>query len=153
MLVKMLFCGDNYQKSLKQRRACAVAILCVGVIGFACYFLLVPGSALNDFAQGFYLGAASGITAGALILLIRTQYLLIHPDAQRKARIKETDEREVQITQTAFRMAGIITFFVSAAALFILLPLCVQAYYTLLGVLALYALTFLAVNFWLSKRI
>lgn len=50
-------------------------------------------------------------------------------------------------------MAGVITFFVSAAALFILLPLCVQAYYTLLGVLALYALTFLAVNFWLSKRI
>ena len=78
MLVKMLFCGDNYQKSLKRRRACSIAILCVGLIGFACYFLLVPGSALSDFAQGFYLGAASGITAGALILLIRTQYLLTH---------------------------------------------------------------------------
>lgn len=152
MLVKMLFCGGNYQKSLKQRRACAVAILCVGLIGLVCYFLLVPGSALSDFAQGFYLGAASGITAGALILLIRTQYLLTHPDAQRKAKIRETDEREVQITQTAFRRAGVITFFAAAAALFILLPLSAEAYYTLLGVLALYALTFWAVHFWLSKK-
>lgn len=153
MLVKMLFCGDNYQKSLKQRRACSVAVLCVGLIGFVCYFLLVPGSALSDFAQGFYLGAAGGITAGALILLIRTQYLLTHPNAQRRAKIKETDEREVHITQTAFRLAGMVTFFVTAAALFVLLPLSVEAYYALLGVLALYALVFLAVNLWLSKRL
>ena len=152
MLIKMLFCDHNYEKSLKQRRACAAAILCVGLIGFVCYFLLVPGSALSDYAQGFYLGAASGITAGALILLIRTQYLLTHPDAQRKAKIKETDEREVQITQTAFRMAGVITFFAAAAALFVLLPLCMEAYYTLLGVMALYALSFVAVNVWLSKK-
>ena len=153
MLVKMLFCGDDYQKSLKQRRVCSIAVLGVGLIGFACYFLLVPGSALRDFAQGFYLGAASGITAGALILLIRTQYLLTHPDAQRRAKIKETDEREVHITQTSFRLAGVITFFVTAAALFVLLPLSVEAFYALLGVLALYALAFLAVNLRLSKKL
>lgn len=153
MLVKMLFCSDNYQKSLKQRRACSIAILCVGLVGFVCYFLLVPGSALSDFAQGFYLGAASGVTAGALILLVRTQYLLTHLDAQRKAKIKETDEREVHITQTAFRRAGMITFFVAAAALFILLPLSVEAYYALLGVLVLYFAAFLVSAFWLSKKL
>lgn len=153
MLIKMLTGGGSYEKSLKRRRAYAAAILCVGVIGFVCYFLLVPDSGLNDFAQGFYLGAASGITAGALILLVRTQYLLTHPDAQRRAKIKETDEREVHITQTSFRLAGVITFFVTAAALFVLLPLSVEAYYALLGVLALYALAFLAVNLWMSKKL
>ena len=30
---------------------------------FVCYFLLVPDSDLSEHAQGFYLGAANGITA------------------------------------------------------------------------------------------
>lgn len=153
MLVKMLFRSDNYQKSLKQRRVCSIAILCVGLIGFVCYFLLVPGSALGDFAQGFYLGAASGITAGALILLIRTQYLLTHPDAQRRAKIKQTDEREVHITQTAFRWAGMITFFAAVAALFVLLPLSTEAFYALLCVIVLYFAVFLVCAFCLSKKL
>lgn len=153
MLIKMLTSGGNYEKSLKRRRAYSIAAVCVGLIGFVCYFLLVPDSALSDYAQGFYLGAASGITAAGLILLVRTQYLLTHPESQRKAKIKETDEREVHITQTAFRLAGIITFFAAAAALFVLLPLSPAAYYALLGVLILYFLTFLVASFWLSKKL
>lgn len=153
MLIKMLTGGGNYEKSLKRRRGYSIAILGVGIIGLVCYFLLVPGSTLSDFAQGFYMGAASGVTAGALILLIRAQYLLTHPDAQRRAKIKETDEREVHITQTAFRLAGIITFFTAAAALFVLLPLSTEAFFALLGVMALYALAFAAVNVWLSRKL
>ena len=68
MLMKLILCDDDFEKSLKLRRLAALAFLGVGLIGFACYFLLVPGSSLSDYAQGFYLGAAGGITAGAVIL-------------------------------------------------------------------------------------
>ena len=153
MLAKLMTNGENYEKSLKQRRAMALALLCVGLVGFVCYFLLVPSSGLADYAQGFYLGAATGITAGALILLIRTQYLLTHPDAQKRAKIKETDEREKHIVQESFRQAGIVTFFTSAGALFVVLPLSMAAFSALLGTMALYALSFAAVNLWLSKTL
>ena len=70
MLFKILLTDkSNFEKSLKNRRLAAIGLLCVGLTGFACYFLLVPDSPLSQYAQGFYLGAASGITAGALILL------------------------------------------------------------------------------------
>ena len=46
----------------------AIAMLCIGLVGFACWFFLVPNSHLSEHAQGFYLGAATGITAGALFL-------------------------------------------------------------------------------------
>lgn len=152
MLMKALTLDGDYDHTLRVRRFLAAALLLVGLVGFACYFLLVPDSALPDFAQGFYLGAASGITAGALILLIRTQYLLTHPKARKKARIKETDEREQAINRTAFFFAGAFTFFASAAALFVLLPLNRGAFSALLAVIIVYALTWLAASCWLSRR-
>ena len=154
MLVKQLLTdGGDYGKSLKRRRWAAIGLLCIGLVGFACYFLLVPDSSLSDHAQGFYLGAATGITAGALILLIRTQYLLTHPQAQRKAKIKETDERELQIARTAAQMAGGITIFGVAMSTFIVLPLSIEAYMTLGGVMLLYSTAFLLSRLWLSKKL
>ncbi|NBI09523.1 hypothetical protein D1641_05735 [Colidextribacter sp. OB.20] len=154
MLIKQLLTGNgDYGKSLKQRRWAAIAMLCIGLVGFACWFLLVPNSPLSEHAQGFYLGAASGITAGALVLLIRTQYLITHPQAQRKAKIKETDERERKIVHTAFEVAGGVTFFASAAALFVVLPLSMDAFRALLAVMTLFCLAFVTANAWLSKKL
>ena len=151
MLINLMTCGSDYEKSLKQRRLYFLAMLLVGVVGFVCYFLLVPGSSLSNHAQGFYLGAATGITAGALIFLVRTQKLLTNPKAQKKARIKETDERQVQILQEAAFTAGMITFFGAAAALFVVLPISPEAYYALLGMVALYTLSFAILSFVLPK--
>ena len=154
MLVKQLLTnGGDYGKSLRQRRWAAIALLCIGLVGFVCYFLLVPDSHLSEHAQGFYLGAATGITAGALVLLIRTQYLITHPQAQRKAKIKETDEREPHITRSAAQIAGGITIFGVCLSLFIVLPLSMEAYYALIGVVFLYAAIFFLSSLWLSKKL
>lgn len=142
MLMKLILCSGDFEKSLKQRRLAALALLGVGLVGFICYFLLVPGSSLTDHAQGFYLGAASGISAGAVILLCRTQYLLTHPEARKKAKIRETDERERAIVETAFRTAGLVTFFTAAAALFIVLPFSPSAFWALFAVIVFYSLAF-----------
>ena len=154
MLVKQLLTGGgDYKKSLKQRRWAAIGMLVIGLVGFVCYFLLVPDSHLSEHAQGFYLGAASGISAGAVILLCRTRYLLTHPAARKKVRIKETDERERTILHAAFEWAGILTFFLVAAALFVVLPLNPAAFQALFAVLLLYVLAFAAANLYFSKKL
>lgn len=154
MLVKQLLTGGgDYGKSLKQRRLWAIGMLIIGLVGFVCYFLLVPDSNLPDYAQGFYLGAASGITTGALFLMVRTQYLITHPQAQRKAKIKETDEREMQITRSAAQIAGGLTVFAAAIASFIVLPLSQEACFALTSVIAFYILCALLSGLWLSKKL
>lgn len=153
MLIKLILCAENYEKSLRQRRLAALALLGAGLVGFGCYFLLVPDSSLSDHARGFYLGAASGITTGAAILLCRTQYLLTHPAAQRRAKIKETDERERKVVNTAFQTAGLVTFFTAVAALFVVLPLSLPAFQALFAVIVFYALTFTLCCGILEKRI
>ena len=154
MLIKQLLTGGgDYSKSLRQRRWAAIGMLIIGLVGFACWFFLVPDSHLSDHAQGFYLGAATGITAGALGLLIRTQYLMTHPQAQRKAKIRETDERELHITRSAAQMAGGLTLFMVVLSLFIVLPLSMEAYYALIGVVFFYTAVFFLSSLWLSKKL
>ena len=154
MLAKFIFSSDDFEKSLRRRRLFAFGMLAVGITGFLCFLFLVNGNEdIPDFIQGFYMGAATGISLGAVILLVRSTYLLSHPEALKKARIKETDEREKQITNDAFRFAGAITSFTVAAALFVVLPFSFAAFYALLGVMALYGVTFLVAGFVLSKRL
>ena len=154
MLAKFIFSSDDFEKSLRRRRLFAFGMLAVGITGFLCFLFLVNGNEdIPDFIQGFYMGAATGISLGAVILLVRSTYLLTHPEALKKARIKETDEREKQITNDAFRFAGAITFFTVAAALFVVLPFSFAAFYALLGVMALYGVTFLVAGFILSKKL
>lgn len=153
MLIKLILNDADFEKSLKRRKLAGFALLLVGLVGLGCYFLLVAGSDLPDFAQGFYLGAASGVCLGAVILLIRSQYLLSNPDALKQAKIKETDEREKQILHSAFEAAGFVTFFASAAALFVVLPMSMDAFRALLGAMVLYAVVFVGASAGLSKKL
>ena len=42
----------------------------MGITGVLCYFLLIDGSdTLSDYARGFYLGGASGISIGSVFLI------------------------------------------------------------------------------------
>ena len=154
MLIKTLFTSGDFETTLRRRRLLAFGARGVGITGIICFFLFVEDNpALHDFVRGFYLGAASGISLGAVVLLVRTTYLLGHPEAAKKARIKETDEREKRIVNDSFRLAGFITFFTSAAALFVVLPFSIPAFCALLGTMVLYALSFLITDLILSKKI
>jgi len=134
-------------------RLVAFGLLLVGITGVVCYLLLICDSdVLPAFARGFYLGGASGICLGAVFLLIRMQVLLSNPEARKKAKIKEQDEREKTIVNQAFQFAGIFTFFACAASLFVLVAVSLEAATAILVVVAVFAVTWLLANLYLSKK-
>ena len=153
MLMKV-FDTSDYDRSLRRRRLVAFGLLAVGITGIVCYLLLINGSdVLPDFARGFYLGGASGITIGAVFLLVRVTYLLSNPEARKKAKIQEQDEREKTIINQAFQFAGMFTFFAAAASLFVLVAVSLEAALAVLGVIAVYAVVWLIANLYLSKKL
>ena len=153
MLMRM-FDTSNYDRSLRRRRLMALGLLAVGITGLVCYFLLIHNSdVLSDYARGFYLGGASGISLGAVILLVRMQYLLTHAEARKKAKIQEQDEREKAIMNQAFQFAGMFTFFASAASMFVLVAVSMAAARAVLGVVAVYSIVWLLSNIYLSKKL
>ena len=153
-MLMRIFDTSDYDRSLRRRRLVAFGLLAVGITGVLCYFFLVNGSdALPEFAQGFYLGGASGICVGAVFLLVRMQYLLTHPEARKKARIKEQDEREKAIIDQAFQFAGMFTFFACAASLFILVAVSLEAATAVLVVVAVFSIAWLLASIYLSKKL
>ncbi len=153
MLMK-LFDTSDYDRSLRRRRLMALGLLAVGVTGIACYLLLIHGSqVLSDYARGFYLGAASGISIGAVILLVRVQYLLTHPEARKKAKIQAQDEREKAIIDQAFQFAGMFTFFAAVASMFVLVAVSKAAALAVFGVIVVYAVSWPLASLYLSKKL
>ena len=153
MLMRM-FDSSDYDRSLRRRRLMALGLLLVGVTGLVCYFLLVHDSeSLSDHARGFYLGGATGICLGALILLIRMQYLLTHPEARKKAEIQEQDEREKAIIGQSFQFAGMFTFFAAAASMFVLVAVSIDAARAVFAVVIVFAAVFALSTFYLSKKL
>lgn len=153
-MLMRIFDTSDYDRSLRRRRLLALGLLAVGLTGLACYILLIHNSGvLPGYARGFYLGAASGISIGAVILLIRMQYLLTHPEARKKAKIQEQDEREKAILSQAFQFAGMFTFFAAACSMFVLVAVSMEAALAVLGVVAVYAVVWLIANLYLSKKL
>ena len=153
MLMRM-FDTSDYDRSLRRRRLMSLGLLAVGITGIVCYFLLIHNSdVLSDYARGFYLGAASGITIGSVILLIRMQYLLTYPEARKKAKIKEQDEREKAIIDQAFQFAGMFTFFAAVASMFVLVAVSKTAALAVFGVIVVYAVSWPLASLYLSKKL
>lgn len=149
-----IFDTSDFERSLRRRRWVGFGLLAVGVVGILCYFLLVDGSdVLPDFARGFYLGGASGICLGAVLLLVRVTYLLSNPAARKKAKIQEQDEREKTIINQSFQFAGMFTFFAAAASMFVLVAVSMAAALAVLGVVAVYVVIWLIACLYLSKKL
>lgn len=153
MLMRM-FDTSDYDRALRRRRLLSFGLLAVGITGLVCYILLIHDSdVLSDYARGFYLGAASGITLGAVILLTRMQYLLTHPEARKRAKIREQDEREKTIINQSFQFAGMFTFFASAASMFVLVAVSREAAMAVFCVIVVYAVTWPLASLYLSKKL
>ena len=153
-MLMRIFDTSDYERSLRRRRLLSFGLMAVGITGLVCYLLLVHDSdVLPDYARGFYLGAATGISLGSVFFLVRIQYLLTHPKAQKKAKIQEQDEREKAIVNQSFQFAGMVTFFASAASMFVLVAVNMEAAKAILAVLIVYFVTWLAANLYLSKKL
>ena len=149
-----IFDTSNFERSLRRRRLAAFGLLAVGIVGILCYLFLIHGSeTFPDFARGFYLGGASGICIGAAFLLVRVTYLLSSPEARKKAKIQEQDEREKVIVNQAFQFAGMFTFFAAVASMFVLVAVSREAAMAVLGVIVVYSVSWPLANLYLSKKL
>ena len=149
-----LFPSADFEQSLRRRRLAGVGLIALGTLGCLCYVLFLRvGGALSDYARDFYLGFSCGLALAGAVVLIRSQYLLGRPQARRKARIREQDERSRTIAAHACQFAGLLTFYLCAAALLVAVAVNHTIAMVLLTVMAVYAAAFVCAGVVLSKRL
>lgn len=152
MIFKQLFCGKDYQTTLRRRLYIFIAMGLLGVIAFILSLFAVRNNTLPEFFSGFYTGAGSGLVGASIVFIIRTVKLLRDPEKARKAQITEDDEREKAIVSASLTTVFWVLFWVIGAGIFISLPFSKPVFFTLVGLFFLMLITMLIAIAWHRRR-
>lgn len=156
-----IFCGNHittnegYQKYIKKRMAIMAGVLVLGAVTLALALLaeFVWKLEVSERMLGFFAGAGTGLVVGAVILLVRDARLLGDEQRLRKMRIKTTDERNIQISTLATKIAVgvlLVAMYVTMLVLGFWYPLIVNI---LLALIAVFLAAYVVAYRLLSRRI
>lgn len=113
--MKGLFCAhckarnnEEYREVLKKRLV-RVRLLCLAgvliILGAAVFFRILP-ERVDDYHQGFAYGLGTGLVLGSIIAMFRIHRILASEERLKIQRLKETDERELEIGNMALRQTA-----------------------------------------------
>lgn len=113
--------NEEYRAVLKKRQARMIWLVLAGMVtigvSLAAYFFRGPEA--SEYRLGFSLGAGTGLILGAVIALARIRRMLTSEERLKEARLKETDEREIEVDNRALQATAKILL----AALYVMMVL------------------------------
>lgn len=123
--MKGLFCGgckartnDEYRVVLKKRQKRMPVLLIAGLLTVAAGIVYIGINGFEDsYALGFVFGFGTGLALGAVLAMVKIWKTLQDEEKLKEARLKETDERELEVGNQALRL----TAKVMLAVLYVLL--------------------------------
>lgn len=113
--MKGLFCAhckarnnEEYKEVLKKRLV-RVRLICLAgllvIAGAAVLTCLLPGK-VDDYHLGVTYGMGTGLILGSIVAMLRIRKTLTNEDKLKVQRLKETDEREIEISNMAIKQTA-----------------------------------------------
>ena len=123
--MKGLFCGgckartnEEYRVVLEKRQKKMLILMLAGLLTVGAGILYIWLYGFEDsYSLGFVFGFGTGLALGALIAMLKISRTLQDEEKLKAARLRETDERELEVDNQALRLTAKIML----AALYILL--------------------------------
>ena len=106
---------EDFKRLLLRRQRFYLVLMLLGLTTMTIAFLaefLAWDVTLSANALDFYSGVGTGATFATVVFLIRTRRMMKNPEAIRRARIRETDERTLEISRRAAVAAGYVLLIV-----------------------------------------
>lgn len=118
--MKGLFCGgckarnnEEYRIVLKKRRKRMLIPLIAGLLTVVLGILYIWKCGFEDsYSLGFVFGFGTGLALGALIAMLKISRTLRDEEKLKAARLRETDERELEVDNQALRLTAKIMLMV-----------------------------------------
>lgn len=154
------FCGiestsnEEYRKIVRKKMRAALIGMAVGLLTILASFAVVEifELPLDSHMQGFYSGVGTGILAASIVIWARYWIMLKDEEKLKRSRIDLSDERNKEISNAAFRVASlvlIIALYLAAFILGIWYPVVIKV---LMGLVLVFAITYLVAYTVLSRK-
>lgn len=153
MMLNRCTSGDDYGRALRCRRGVGLGLAALGLLGLIASVVLLPQSPLSDMARAFYRGGSFGILLSSCGIVLRSQFMLRHPEKWKAARIRERDERGQYLMAQSAQFAGVALIFLLAGAAFLLIAVDTRLAMAAAGCMGIYALLYGAAYWRLSKTL
>lgn len=102
--------NEEYRKVLKRRNVWMMALCLVGILiaGITLYAEKNQKMALPEYSVGVYCGFGVGLALAGIILFVKNLMLMSNEEKLKQNRLQNTDERLIEISSKACRMALLI---------------------------------------------
>lgn len=152
---KLFHTDEEFRKFLEARGRLMLSLALFGVVFIGVVFVAeeIFGVQFNEHVSSFYSGAGSGLLGAGLVLTLRNRRIMRNPQLLRKMRIRNSDERNLSIANSAFRWAAMLQF--AAVCLLALFGMFIDPILTTIGMVLLYLFLFAYVisYFIISRKI
>lgn len=128
---------EEYKAVLKMRRKVLLVPAIAGAVSIAASIFLLKSGA-REFLAGLYMGLGCGILAAAAVCFLRIRSILKDEEKIRTHRLKETDERNIQVTLKAHNTAGVMLIMTGYAILLASGFFSMEVFWTVWALLMLY---------------
>lgn len=113
--MRSLFCptcraknNEEYRAVLKKRQVSFYLFILAGIAteGLALFLNYCTRIEFTDYRLGYLLGLGAGLVLGGVVGLVRIRRRMANEETLKEFRLKETDERELEVTSLALRAAA-----------------------------------------------
>jgi len=102
--------NEEYKKVVRFKMRIFCILFIVGAVTFSgtLFIMLRFSSILSDYQSGVYTGIGCGLMGAAVALWIKNKMLLGNEEKLKKSRLANSDERNIEISQKAMRIAAMV---------------------------------------------
>lgn len=143
---------EEYREKLKRRRDFIPVMVVSGAASIVVSVLLIRFREGKEFISGLYMGLGCGILAVSVVWFLRIRNTLQDEKKLRMKRLKESDERNIQLTLKAHYTAGLLLVMTGYVIMLVSAFFSMQVFWTVWGLIMLYFVLFTAGRFIYEKK-
>ena len=142
---------EEYREKLRKRKKFTPVLIILGAAAIVVSMYLLQCKEDRDFVAGLYMGIGCGVLAVSIVWFLKIRSLLKDEKKLRVKRLKESDERNIQVTLKAHYTAGLLLILTGYTVLLVSGFFSMEVFWTVWVTIMLYFALFLAGRFIYEK--
>lgn len=143
---------EEFRKKLKMRKHFIPVMVIAGAASIVVSMVLLQSGEEKEFLAGLYMGIGCGVLAVSVVWFLKIRSILQDEKKLRMKRLKESDERNIQVTLKAHYTAGVLMIMAGYVTMLVSGFFSMEVFWTVWALVMLYYVLFMAGRLFYEKK-